>query len=139
MALRLLRDLIAVAPLGDPDKIGSIFVPQQAKQRTDQGIVMYRGPQCKELRVGDHVFFSGYTGTKVYLEEHGELIFMSEQDVAFANTSEPADMLIPRRKLLEIINRTSNIIAGDYTLEVEKFVDRLKSELNDLSVKGLEF
>ena len=76
-----LRDLVYIIPLEDREKVGSIYVPDQAKQRVDQGIVKYRGPDVKELRVGDHVIFSGYSGDELITETDGLLYLMREDDI----------------------------------------------------------
>lgn len=79
--IRLPLNKIAVEPLQDPDKIGSLYVPDMAKQRCDQGIVRYIGPDVKDIGVGDHVLFSGYTGQTVALEGEGVLIILPEDFV----------------------------------------------------------
>lgn len=70
---------VAVEPIFDPDMIGSLYVPDSAKERCDQGIVKYVGGDCQYLKVGDHVLFSGYTGTLVNLEGEGLLIILPEE------------------------------------------------------------
>lgn len=71
---------IACRPIFDPDKHGSLYVPEIAKSRSKQGIVKYIGPDCKsKLKPGDHVLFGGYTGTLVNLEDEGLLIIMPER------------------------------------------------------------
>lgn len=79
--LKITRRNIAVEPLFDPDKIGSIIVPDVAKERCDQGIVKYVGDRCRWLSVGDYVLFSGYSGDLLRLEGEGLLIVMPEQAV----------------------------------------------------------
>jgi hypothetical protein len=72
-------DKIACTPIFDPDKHGSLWIPEQAKERCDQGIVKYVGPECNYVRPGDYVLFSGYTGTLVQLEDEGLLIIFPEE------------------------------------------------------------
>jgi len=79
--LSMLDDRIAVIPIEDPDMVGHIIIPDTAKRRVDQGIVKYRGDNVKELKVGDHVCFSGYTGTKITVKGEGTLIIMKEENV----------------------------------------------------------
>jgi len=76
--LTLQNNRVAVVPLFDPDTYGHIIIPDQAKERCDQGIVKYLGPKCELVKHGDHVLFSGYTGTTVSLEGEGLLIIMPE-------------------------------------------------------------
>lgn len=70
---------VAIEPIYDPDKIGSIWIPDQAKMRCDQGIVKYVGAKVKEVEIGDYVIFSGYSGTNVEIEGEGRLIIMLEK------------------------------------------------------------
>lgn len=147
MALQPLRDIIAVIPLGDSQKVGSLFIPETAKQRTDQGVVLYRGPQCRHLRVGDHVFFSGYTGTKVTIEPQGELIFMKETDVFFYDDGEPTEAFVTHSQLIEFIDKAAGELsqrvgAGLATYDTAAIVEiaeQLKDILNRRLASGLEF
>lgn len=79
--LRLPPKKIAVTPLFDTLKYGSLFIPETARERVDQGIVKYIGDNCKWIGIGDHVTFSGYTGTLLSLEGEGLLIILPEEFV----------------------------------------------------------
>lgn len=79
--ISLLSDRVAVRYFPDPDKIGSIIVPDMAKERADQGIVKYIGSKVKEVKVGDYVIFSGYTGTAVHISEEDSLIILPEDQI----------------------------------------------------------
>ena len=71
----LTRGKVAVEPMFDPDESpGGIIIPDMAKERCDQGIIKYVGEGVDEYKIGDHVLFSGYTGTTVRLEDEGILI-----------------------------------------------------------------
>jgi co-chaperonin GroES (HSP10) len=86
---------IAVEPLYDPDEAfagGLIITPDTAKERCDQGIVKYIGGDCKYLKVGDHVLFSGYAGDLVSIEGEGTLIIMDERFVKAIIHDEPKDI-----------------------------------------------
>lgn len=80
---------VAVEPIFDPDMIGSLYVPDQAKERCDQGIIKYRGSDCEYLEIGDHVLFSGYSGTLVKLEGEGLLILIPEEFVTCIVLQDP--------------------------------------------------
>jgi co-chaperonin GroES (HSP10) len=67
--LRLNKDKVAIIPIRDADQIGHIIVPDVAKERTDQGIVKYVGPDCKYVKIGDYVAFSGYSGTLFNIQD----------------------------------------------------------------------
>jgi co-chaperonin GroES (HSP10) len=72
---------VIISPIDDPDMSdsGLIYIPEQAKERCDQGIVKYVGSQCHLCQVGDWVLFSGYAGTLMFLEGEGRLITMHER------------------------------------------------------------
>lgn len=72
---------VIVEPLSDPEMIGSFYVPEQAKERVDQGIVKYIGKDCNYVSIGDHVLFSGHAGTLIFLEGEGRLIVIPERFV----------------------------------------------------------
>lgn len=80
---------VAIEPIFDPDMIGSLYVPDQAKERCDQGIVKYIGGDCQYIKVGDHVLFSGYSGTLIKLEDEGLLIILPEEFIAAVVHDEP--------------------------------------------------
>jgi co-chaperonin GroES (HSP10) len=78
------KNKIAVEPLFDPDMTASglLYIPDQAKERCDQGLVKYIGKGCEdEFEIGDHVLFSGYAGTLVRLQGEGLLIILSKRFV----------------------------------------------------------
>lgn len=142
MSLVMLKDKIAVIPISDPDMVGSLHIPFQAKQRVDQGIVKYRGPKCKHLRVGMHVLFSGYTGTKIAVEDEGELYIMREPDVVALIDDEEATTAFPLVKIIDIISQTEGEMLqrfGD-TGPFMAFTERLKAVFEDhFYSEGLEF
>lgn len=73
---------IAVEPRFDSDKTpGGLYIPEMAQERCDQGIVKYVGPDVVDIKVGDYVLFSGYTGTTVRLEDEGIIIILREDFV----------------------------------------------------------
>lgn len=77
--IRLIKNQVAVTPIFDPDQSpGGIWIPDMAKERCDQGIVKYIGPDVQDIGVGMYVLFSGYTGTLVHIAGEGPLIIMTE-------------------------------------------------------------
>lgn len=80
---------VGIEPIFDPDKIGSIYVPDQAKERCDQGIIKYIGGDCQYVKIGDHVLFSGYSGTLIRLEDEGLLIILPEEFISAIVIDEP--------------------------------------------------
>jgi hypothetical protein len=67
--LRLLAKNVGIIPIHDAEKIGHIWVPDVAKERVDQGIVKYLGPDCEYAKVGAFVTFSGYSGTRISITD----------------------------------------------------------------------
>lgn len=66
--MRILNNRIGILPLPDPDKIGSIYIPDTYQRRHDQGIVQFVGKDVKDVRVGDLVLFSGYSGQLINIK-----------------------------------------------------------------------
>lgn len=60
------------------DTISQIIIPDEAKEKCDQGLVKYVGPDVRDIRVGDYVLFSGYSGTTLRLEGEGIVIILPE-------------------------------------------------------------
>lgn len=81
--IEMLPRRIAVSPIFDSNTspTGLIIIPDEAKERCDQGIVKHVGEDCSEISVGDYVLFSGYTGTLVYVEGEGTVIIMHKDFV----------------------------------------------------------
>lgn len=70
---------VGIIPLYDPDESpGGIIIPEMAKTRSDQGIVKYVGNNCKWLKPGDWVLFSGYSGEAITIEGEGKLLIIPE-------------------------------------------------------------
>lgn len=78
--IELVENKVAIDPIWDSDysPSGLLIIPEEAKDRCDQGIIKYIGPLVKNHQVGDYVLFSGYTGSLVRLEGEGPLIIMRE-------------------------------------------------------------
>ena len=143
MALEMLGRKIAVIPIEDPSKVGSLYVPDQAKQRVDQGIVKYRGPRCKVIRVGMHVVFSGYTGTKISVEDEGTLYIMHELDVECLMNDDEAMSVFPLVKILQIIDLVDGEMHRRFNAEtcpIMSFSETAKSMFRDhFYSEGLSF
>lgn len=153
MSLKLLGEDIAVIPLEDPSlRPSGLYIPDEAKQRIDQGIVKYRGPASIELRVGDHVFFSGYTGTKITVEGEGVLIVVPETHVLAIYVDDEAETLFPISVVKELLSQAKgewlsrSTTGKDNTIEnmvrgnVDHLFELLESKFADYVFdKGFEF
>ena len=68
---------------------GGILLPESAKEKPKQGVVIAVGPgkvddkgknHPLDVKVGDEVLFSSYAGTE-YKMDHGDYLIVSEEDV----------------------------------------------------------
>jgi len=125
----MLADRIAVAPLEDPEKIGSIIIPDIAKQRIDQGIIIYKGPEVRELKIGMHVLFSGYAGTKISVFGEGIIIIMPEDAVA-AVVWESEDWVFTGRTLERIMDELIREASGEEGVEGWMLPSELKETIS---------
>jgi chaperonin GroES len=89
---------VAIKPIGDRllveviesevDKVGSLYVPDTAKERPQQGKVIATGDGKKDgkdivpmtVKAGDKVLFGKYSGTEVKYDGK-EYLILSETDV----------------------------------------------------------
>ena len=141
--LRVLDDRVAVLPMKDPGHKGLIVIPDNVREdrRTDQGIVYARGPKTEDLKVGDHVLFSGYTGTKVTVDEVGVLYVMKESDVIARVEDEEPDAILTRsmvRRLLE--TAVTHAARLGKVEDVDTVLECFEGELDGYeSSRGFEF
>lgn len=69
---------------------GGLFLPDSAKEKPREGTVVAVGPgkmdengalEPMNVKMGDRVFFSSYSGTEVNCEGESEHLIMSEDDI----------------------------------------------------------
>lgn len=93
--IKLTNDKIAVTPIDDPSMTkGGLYIPDMAKERCDQGIVKYIGPEVKDITIGMYILYSGYTGELVHVEGEGRIIIFPEK-FAVCELVEPANVDVP--------------------------------------------
>ncbi len=145
MAIEVLEDKLAIIPIADPSMVGSLYIPDKAKQRVDQGIVKYKGPLVTEVFVGAHVLFSGYSGDKVAIEDEGELFIMREDDIVCILNDEESMVVFPLSKVLDLIDQVKGgLLTTTDTLEgittITRYTELLKSKFSDIFYsEGLSF
>lgn len=108
-------------------------IPIPIGDRCDQGIVKYIGPEVRDVKIGDYVFFSGYSGTLMDIEDEGMFIIMEERFV-ICKFEIDTKIEIPglyfldsyNRPLIATFEQAMNIIASTFT-KLGKTVD-VKSE-----------
>jgi len=134
MPLRPLRNLLYILPIDDESltSSGLLYLPDTNKQRTDQGIIKYRGPNTSgELRVGDHVFFSGYDGDEIVIEGEGRLIIIPEPfiDAVWTDGEDNYTLTIPQ--VQNLVTRTAGDIATTLDESEQVLVRRLGKMVNE--------
>ena len=101
-----------------------------AGERCDQGIVKYIGREVKDIKIGDYVFFSGYTGTLANVEGEGKLIILPEDFIEFKLGDEPQTEIpglyfkdkdghffnVTYESVMEIIAETFTLIGKTYNV-----------------------
>ena len=84
-----LADRVAVKLVAHEEKIGSIIIPDTAKERPVQGEVISVGSGLRdnagnliplEVKVGDIVLFGKWSGTEIKVNNQ-ELLIMKESDI----------------------------------------------------------
>ena len=72
-----LDDRVLVEPIEEDEKVGSIIIPETAKEKPIMGIVVAVGTDedVKELiKVGDKVIFGKYAGEEIKIEGKKQLL-----------------------------------------------------------------
>ena len=90
MKIRPLNDRVIVKRVEEEQKTaGGIIIPDTAKEKPQEGIVLAVGPGKRDeagkiipmdVKEGDRVLFSKYAGTEIKVEGE-EHIFMREDDI----------------------------------------------------------
>jgi chaperonin GroES len=86
--IRPLNDRVVVEPLAEEQTKSGIIIPDTAKARPTQGIVVEVGPGRRDggtrvpldVQPGDRVLFGGYAGSEVRVEGEAYLI-LREDDI----------------------------------------------------------
>ena len=90
MTIQPLGDRVLVKPLEEKEqKVGSIIIPDTAKEKPQRGVVkaVGNGKVASDgknvpmnVKIGDNVFYSRYGGTEVKIEGE-EYLIMNENDI----------------------------------------------------------
>jgi chaperonin GroES len=86
LRLRPLADRVIVEPVERDETFagGELVLPETAKEKPQQGIILAAGPGrldddgnriTLEVKVGDRVLYSKYSGTEIKLDDKKVLIF----------------------------------------------------------------
>ena len=89
MAIKPLGDRVVVKPLEASDeKVGSLYVPDTAKEKPQEGTVEAVGPGrvdagktiAPEVKVGDRVLYGKYSGTEIK-QDGKDMLIVRESDI----------------------------------------------------------
>jgi len=90
MGLKPVDERVLIKPLEEEEKkVGSIIIPDTAKERPQMGEIVALGddivkegvkPMSEVLKVGDRVIYSKYGGTEVKYEDN-EYLVISRSDI----------------------------------------------------------
>jgi chaperonin GroES len=81
MKIKPIKDRVAIKQDEAQDKtMSGLILPDSAKEKPLSGEVIAVGPQCKEVEVGEKVYYQKYRGTEV--DQDGDtIILMREEDI----------------------------------------------------------
>lgn len=89
MAFRPLHDRVLVRRIEEDEKVGSIIIPDTAKEKPSQGEIISVGNGAKaddgsvtalDVKAGDKILFGKWSGTEVKVDGE-DLLIMKESDV----------------------------------------------------------
>ncbi len=59
---------------------GGIYVPDSAKEKPQRGVVQAIGKKVENVKIGDHILFDKYSGSKLRIEDE-ECLILKEEDI----------------------------------------------------------
>ena len=89
MAFRPLHDRVLVRRIEEDEKVGSIIIPDSAKEKPSQGEVIAVGSGARgddneivpmDVQAGDKILFGKWSGTEVKIDGE-DLLIMKESDI----------------------------------------------------------
>ena len=89
MAFRPLHDRVLVRRTEEDEKVGSIIIPDTAKEKPQGGVVVAVGSGARgddneivpmDVKAGDNILFGKWSGTEIKIDGE-ELLIMKESDI----------------------------------------------------------
>lgn len=89
MGFRPLHDRVLVRRIEEDSKVGSIIIPDTAKEKPQQGEVISVGPGARgddgkivalDVKKGDKILFGKWSGSEVKIDGE-DLLIMKESDI----------------------------------------------------------
>lgn len=71
---------ILVRRLPEETKKGELYIPDEAREKPMEGVVLNVGTDVKSVSANDQVLFGKYSGTEV-LDETEVLVILEEKDI----------------------------------------------------------
>jgi len=75
-----LSNRVLVLPAEKEDSINGVFIPDKLKTNPPRGKVEAAGPECKDVKIDDFVYFSEHAGSPLKLNNI-EYLIMRETDL----------------------------------------------------------
>jgi|SRR3990172_5099735 len=79
-AVPLFRRILVMVEERNSTTPGGIVIPDSAKEKPTEAIVLAVGSGCTEVKVGDRVLFSKYAGNEIVVNDIPVLI-LQEEDI----------------------------------------------------------
>jgi chaperonin GroES len=76
-----LTERVVIRPAKTADKVGGIYLPEEAKKKLTRGVVVAVAFDCKTgLKVGDDVYYGQYAGSDMKVGTE-DVVILKEEDV----------------------------------------------------------
>jgi len=81
LAFKPLKDRVFVSYSAELEKTaGGIYIPEAAKEKPQKGKIESIGAEVKSVKVGDHILFDKYSGSKINIDST-EYLILKEEDI----------------------------------------------------------
>lgn len=74
------EDRVLVEPRPVDSKIGSIIIPESAKDKPSMGTVMAVGEEATKFKAGDKIIYGKHAGTEITMNKK-DLLVMRKSDI----------------------------------------------------------
>lgn len=84
--LKVVGDRLIIKPaVAETVSPGGIIIPDNAVEKLSEGTVVVIGPDVKDVKVTDHVFYGKYSGTKIPGDD-GFIVMRLDEVIAYKTT-----------------------------------------------------
>lgn len=81
LAFKPLKDRVFVSYSAELEKTaGGIYIPEAAKEKPQKGKIEAIGSEVKSVKIGDHILFDKYSGSKINID-NVEYLILKEEDI----------------------------------------------------------